>query len=85
MLPWNPREVLPPEKPGRAAKKAAYSVSGMPTQFVYVLVDLLHKDAKISRGLARKEITRGKVFVNDVVVRDPDTRVGADDVVKYFP
>lgn len=88
LLPWNSREVLPPEKPRHKNFSAAQKLD-MPTVFTVVLVDLISQDVvlntgKLSKGKARKAILAGKVWVNGEVVHDPDMRVEADDKVEFF-
>lgn len=84
-LPWNALEGLPPEKPDRKKKAADYTVSAMPQKFTFVLVDVVAEDLKLSKGKARKAITRGKVTVDGSVVTDPDVRVDGDAKIVFHP
>jgi molybdopterin converting factor small subunit len=85
-LPWNAREVLPPDDPARR-KRARDNKPTPPSAEpeTYTLVDVLAEDAKMSKGKARLAIQKGQVSVNDVIVRDPDTRLSGADVVRFFP
>lgn len=85
-LPWKHHEVLPPENKERR-RKARDNQPTPPSAApeVFILVDILAEDMKMSKGKARLAIQKGQVSVNDVTVRDPDTRLNGADVVRFFP
>lgn len=65
---------------------APVRISDMPPQvFTFALVDLVSEDVKLSKGKARKAITRGKVTVNGTVTRDPDMRVDSTARIVFHP
>jgi hypothetical protein len=84
-LPWNAREVLPPENKEKRRRAKDYQPSAPAEPETFVLVDVLAEDAKLSKGKARLAIQHGQVSVNEVIVRDPDTRIVGIDVVRFFP
>jgi predicted rRNA methylase YqxC with S4 and FtsJ domains len=57
----------------------------MSTVFTFALVDVVSEDLKMSRGRARKAILRGQIWVDGVIVRDPETRVHGKNKVMYKP
>ena len=57
----------------------------MPTVFTFALVDVVAEDLKLSRGKARKAILRGRVWVDGVVVQDPEARVHGASKVMFKP
>jgi 16S rRNA U516 pseudouridylate synthase RsuA-like enzyme len=57
----------------------------MPKVFTFALADVVAEDVPLSKGKARKAIVRGKVSVDGVVVRDPETRVHGDSKIVFKP
>lgn len=85
LLPWDSRAVLPPENKERRRRSKDYQASSLPAEEVFTLADVLAEDLNMSKTKARLAIQHGQVSVNEIIVRDPDTRLKGTDVVRFFP